>query len=396
MGGRGRGRTRLKARPDGRRPAIAAPRVLLVCSGLDHARRGFESFARDCFDALRDDPGIQIELVKGSGHSGPRERSIPTITRDNPLARGLGRRLGIRPFRLEALAFGLSLQPILAHRKPDVVYLSEWDTARLLARTRRLARQHFKLVLSNGTLAAEGFDHLDRVQDLTPAANEFVLGRGADPHRHTVLPLGFHIPPQLDPLSDADTRSLRARLDLPPDRRIVISVAALNRYHKRLDYLIEELASIPEPRPFLLLAGQPEEETPGLRELALRRLGEHGHSIRTVPAAEVADLCRASDAFVLASNFEGLPRALVEASALGLPCLVHSYPVTEFAVGPYGYFADLGNAGALAGLISGLSDSDFAAERAVERHGYAYEHFSWDRLRPRYVEMLREVAGCEP
>lgn len=294
------------------------------------------------------------------------------------------------------MAFGLSLQPVLAHRRPEVVYLSEWDTARLLAFTRRLTRQRFKLVLSNGTLAGEGFEHLDRVQDLTPAANEFVLQRGANPRRHIVLPLGFDIPSQLDPRSDTDRRSLRRRLGLPADRRIVISVAALNRYHKRLDYLIEELASIPEPRPFLLLAGQPEEETPGLRELALKRLGERGHSIRTVPAAEVADLCRASDAFVLASTFEGLPRALVEASALGLPCLAHSYPVTEYALGPHGHYADLRNEGALAELISVLSDADLTPERAAARHRYAYEHFSWDRLRPRYVEMLREVAGCEP
>ena len=35
------------------------PRVTLVCSGLDHARRGYESFARECFDAL-DAPVIRV------------------------------------------------------------------------------------------------------------------------------------------------------------------------------------------------------------------------------------------------------------------------------------------------------------------------------------------------
>ena len=374
----------------------SAPRVLLVCSGLEHARRGFESFARECFDALRDEPGIHIELVKGSGAAGVRERSLPTVRRDHALARGLGRALHARPFRLEAFAFGFSLQPVLARRRPAVVYLSEWDTARVLAVTRNLLRQQFKLVLCNGTLAATGFDHLDRVQDLTPAARDYVIERGANPRRHMVLPLGFHISSRFDALSDSDRRSLRKRLGLPTDRRIIVSVAALNTYHKRLDYVINELAVVPQPRPYLLLVGQEEEETEGLRVLARDRLGQSGHSIRTVPADEVADLCRASDLFVLASLFEGLPRALIEASALGLPCLVHSYPITEFALGPYGLAGDLRHQGALARLILELSDAELSYERAAKRHRYAYEQFSWDRLRAQYVAMLRDAAGCQP
>jgi glycosyltransferase involved in cell wall biosynthesis len=364
-----------------------------VCSGLEHVHRGFESFARECFEALRDDPGVYIELVKGSGPSRPRERSVPTLRRDRRIARALGQVLGARSFRIEAFAFAFSLSPLIVHRHPDLVYLSEWDTARALATIRSWTRQRFKLLLCNGTLAAEGFGHLDRVQDLTPGAREYVLERGADPWRHTVLPLGFHIQPQLDVPSESERHALRQRLELPDDRSIVVSVAALNRYHKRLDYMIEEIASIPEPRPFLLMLGQPEEETPGLRLLARRRLGDGGHSIRSVPPREVADACRASDIFALASVWEGLPRALIEASALGLPCLAHAYPITDFALGPHGYSADLRQDGALAQLIRSLGADDFTPASASERHRYAYEHFSWDSLRPRYVELLREVSG---
>jgi 1,2-diacylglycerol 3-alpha-glucosyltransferase len=376
-----------------RSEAADTPNVLFVCSGLEHARRGFESFARDCFDALRREPGVRIELIKGSGPSGPGERSIPTLKRDGVIARALGRLLKVRSFRLEALSFAFSLQPVLWARRPDVVFLSEWDTARGLSLMRSVTRQHFKMVLSNGSLAADSFDHLDCVQELTPAAREYVLARGADPPRHVVLPLGFDIEPQLTLLSAAERDALRARLELPLDRRIVVSVAALNRYHKRLDYLIEEVASLPEPRPFLLLLGQPDEETAGLAFLARERLGEAHHSIRTVPPEQVADHSRASDVFVLASVYEGLPRALIEASALGLPCLTHAYPVTEFALGPHGYSADFTKPGALAGLIERMSEHDLEPARALERHRYAYEQFSWDRLAPRYVDLLRSVAG---
>jgi glycosyltransferase involved in cell wall biosynthesis len=376
------------------------PRILIACSGLDHAHRGFETFARDCFEALRTSPEVEIELVKGSGPAAPGEHSIPELRRDRPVALNIGRALRARPYRLEALSFGFALAARIRRRPPDVVFLSEWDTARVLSWMRAFTGARFKLLLSNGSMAWRGFDHLDCVQELTPAAYQYVMAHGGEPERHVMLPLGFGVEPTLAVVSDEERQALRVRLGLPLDRKVLVSVAALNRAHKRLDYVVEEVASLPEPRPYLLLLGEPDEETAGIRDLADARLGNSGHGIRTVPPAEVADLCRAGDAFVLASLYEGLPRALIEASALGMPCLVHEYPVTEFALGPHALSADLRGRGALAELISQLSPADVAPERAVARHAYAYEHFSWDRLRRGYVHLLEGLAagaaGAEP
>lgn len=366
-------------------------RVLLACSGLDHAKRGFESFARECFDVLKDRPELEIELVKGSGPAGDRERSVPTLTRESPLARALGRATRREPFRFEQFEFAFSLLPTLLGTKPDVVYFSEWHTGLGLALLRRLTRSSYGLVLCNGTMMVDSFGHLQRVQELTPAALDEVLRRGGNPARHTMLPLGFAIDAGFEPLPAAARAALRERLGLPRDRRVVLSSAALNRHHKRLDYLIEEVASIAEPeRPFLLMAGEPEAETGGIRALARERLGEAGHSIRTVPQREVPDLHHASDVFVLASLGEGLPRALIEALANGMPCLTHDYGVTRYALGDHGRFGDLTQAGGLAGLIRAEPERDPAQERA--RHRYAYEKFGWEGLVPGYVELLRGAA----
>jgi|SRR5579884_41013 len=367
------------------------PRVLLVCSGLDHARRGYETFARECFEHLRDDPGVEIELVKGSGGRGDGERVAPTLRRDRWLARGLGRALGVRPFRIEALAFAASLQPLLARRRPHVVYLSEWDTARGLAALRSLTPPRFRLLLCNGGFAQRGFEHLDHVQELTPAAREHVLALGADPARHTVLPLGFAIPRELSLPSAGEREALRARWGLPPRRPILASVAALNRSHKRLDYLIDELAALPPPRPFLLAVGEPDAETPALRARAAERLGPESHRFLTVAPDEVAELLRASDSFVLASLAEMQGRAVIEAMGVGLPCLAHDSPVMRFAVGEHGTLADLTRPGAVTRLLAGGWPplDPVAAQR---RHRHAYERFSWDVLGPRYVALLSEVA----
>lgn len=372
---------------------VRAPYVLLACAGLDHAVRGFESFARECFEALRGDPSVRLELVKGSGPPGPSEHSIPILRRDAKLSGALSRLTGARAFRIEHISFGLSLQPVLLRRRPDVIFLSEWDTARALAMVRRMTGQRFKLLLSNGTFASEGFDHLDHVQELTPAALEYVRARGADLSRHTVLPLGFAIPIAFAPTSAEEQWALRERLGLPHSRPLVLSVAALNSHHKRLDYVIEEVAALPAPRPFLLMLGQEEEETPGLRKLAAERLGPEGHDFRTVPAHEVASYSRASDVFVLASLAEMQGRALIEAMAAGLPPIAHDYSVTRFALGPEGIYGDLSKRGSLAAILSTPTVFSPDPQRAIARHRYAYENFSWDRLRQRYTTLFRAVAN---
>jgi 1,2-diacylglycerol 3-alpha-glucosyltransferase len=367
-------------------------RVLLACSGLEHAHRGFESFARECFDNLRSEPTLELELVKGSGASGDRELSVPSLKRDDPIAKALGR-LWRGPIPVEQLAFAFSLIPEVVRRKPDVIYLSEWYTGVALARLRAVLGQDYAIVLSNGSMAAEGFEAFDRVHQHTAPALDYVLARGADPARHILLPVAFEMPAETEPPSGDERAALRNRLELPADRPIVISVAALNRWHKRLDYLITEVAQLPEPRPFVLLVGQPEAETDGLRALAQELLGADGHSIRTVPRSEVDLLLRASDAFVLASLSEGLPRGLVEGMANGLPCMAHDYPIAHYALGDLGHLADLTQTGSLAGLLGGLLAAGFDPDGAAARRAFVYENFSWDRLAPQYVEMLRGAYG---
>jgi len=368
------------------------PHVLLACCGLDHARRGFESFARECFDQLHDDQGVKIELVKGSGTGGTDVSVIPTLRRDRRVARTLGQLIGFRPFRLESLAFAVSLQPLITRRRPDVVYTSEWDTARGLAWVRSVSRQRFKLLLCNGGFAERGFGHLDHVQQLTPAARDHVLRLGADPARHTVLPLGFTIPFALSVPSDADRAALRAKWQLPADDWIVISVAALNRSHKRLDYMIDELAAVPGPQPFALLVGEPDAETPALRSYAARRLEPGRHRFLTVASDQVSELLLASDVFVLASVAEMQGRAVVEAMSRGLTCIVHDSPVLRFAVGEHALVGNLEQPGSLTRLLARARSDRPDPIKAEERHRYVYERFGWERLKPAYIRLLEAVA----
>ncbi len=72
--------------------------MLLPCPGLDHAHRGFETFARECFEALRGRLELTIDLVKGTGVRGAHEAVVHALTRHSRLAQILARRMSVEPF----------------------------------------------------------------------------------------------------------------------------------------------------------------------------------------------------------------------------------------------------------------------------------------------------------
>ncbi len=66
---------------------------------------------------------------------------------------------------------------------------------------------------------------------------------------------------------------LRQQFGFDKEDYIIICVAAWNRYQKRLDYLIKEVAGLRDPSIKLLLCGHPEAETKALKLLAAKELG---------------------------------------------------------------------------------------------------------------------------
>jgi 1,2-diacylglycerol 3-alpha-glucosyltransferase len=354
---------------------------------VGHVVRGFESYAEECFEALRGRPELEVALVGGHGRPRDGRLTVPVPAADAALARALGRGMGRDGYFAQQILFAVGLAPMLAARRPHVVLVSDWVLASALGRVRALTRLGYKLLLSNGAPGGPRFDwSIDHVQQLTPALQRIALEGGEPPERHTLLPLGRAIAPQPPALSSRETR---IALGLPPDRELLLCVSALNAWHKRLDYLVDEVSAL-EPRPHLVLLGQREQETPLILRRARDRLGAEGFTVRTVPRGEVAAYYRAADVLVHAAVHEALGLVLVEGLGHGLPVVAHDSPTSRFVLGPHGFLGDLTRPGGLAPLVTAARAAP-AADRAA-RHASAYERFSWDRLAPRYVETLRRTA----
>ena len=122
-------------------------------------------------------------------------------------------------------------------------------------------------------------------------------------------------------VTDAEPTSegeLRARFDLR-SRQVLLSVSA-KRPHKNLIRLLEALASIPAPRPVLVLPGYP---TPHEAELRARAdalgISDDVRFPAWVSPADLEGLYAMAAGFVFPSLYEGFGLPVLEAMARGVP-----------------------------------------------------------------------------
>ena len=117
----------------------------------------------------------------------------------------------------------------------------------------------------------------------------------------------------------------------------MLSVAAIKRAHKRIDYLVREFAALGGKRPdwpvWLVVAGGRDEHSDELMTWGRELLGDRVRFLPNYPRERMPELYRAADLFVLCSLKEMMPIALLEATASGLPSLVNRHPVVEWMVG---------------------------------------------------------------
>jgi glycosyltransferase involved in cell wall biosynthesis len=135
-------------------------------------------------------------------------------------------------------------------------------------------------------------------------ARSFRALYGTEPD--TVIPNGVDLPPP--------RAGWRESHGFSPDDILIASVARLDPQKNPL-LLIDALPA--DPRCHLLLAGDG-----SLRDAVKQRGSSRVHVLGV--RADIPDLLAASDLFALASDYEGLPVAIIEAMAAGLPAVATS------------------------------------------------------------------------
>mgnify|MGYP006277470891 CR=1 FL=1 len=114
-----------------------------------------------------------------------------------------------------------------------------------------------------------------------------------------------------------------------------------------------------------------------------------------VPPEEVNNYLRQGKAFVLPSfRGEGLPNAVLEAMALGLPTVVTDTGGVADAVREEmtGYVVEPGDVDALRDRIRRLSDEERCAEMGVAAREFVEQEYSWDAITARLDDVYRRVT----
>lgn len=366
-----------------------AVKVYLVCTGVGAINRGTESFIRECFDGLRGTEGLQVELFKGAGDESADEHRLWNLRRNGKVAPFLGKFIRRNGYVVEQLSSFLPFVSCIKRGKPDLIFYSDANLGFQLYRWRQQIGVTYRLLFLNGGPCDPPFSRTDYVQQSAPFYRDIALQAGEPASKHFLVPQGIYVPP--DPLlPDLERkRQLRQRLGLPCDRPIVLSVGWISADHKRMDYVVKEVAALPEPHPYLVMLGHIDGNSPPIIELANHKLGQEGYTARSVTYDQVPLYYQSADVFVLGSLQEGFGRVYLEALIYGLPCIVHDHPVMRYVLKDQGIFTDLSKSGSMAQALAHILQLSQSPDIMDQRREFVRKHFSWKSLAPEYLKMFQ-------
>lgn len=189
----------------------------------------------------------------------------------------------------------------------------------------------------------------------------------------------------------------RRAIGVAEDDRLIITVARLSP-QKGHSVLLAALPAIlsRQPKARIILVGRgPERDA---IEEQVRSAGLD-HAVRLLGQRDdVPDLLASADLFVLPSHFEGLPLALLEAMACGLPAVATAIGGSIEALGSdYPYLVPPDNAEALAdAVLEALGDLARARTIAASAHARFRERFTAARMAATTAYVYQTLMHLQP
>jgi 1,2-diacylglycerol 3-alpha-glucosyltransferase len=361
-------------------------KIALLCSGLGRVHRGHEVFARDLYTLLGD--AIDMTLFKGGGEPGPREQVIESIARDDACLDGIHVAATSKwteaikqseRIRIEGETFAYAaLQPLLRGGF-DVIHCLEREVCDVLFSQRHLFKRVPQILFSNGgAIPARNLPRCDFVQEHT-ARNLSYSARG----KSFLIPHGV----DLSRFNLNVSSEFRQQHGIPQSAFLVISVGAISHVHKRMDYVIEEVARVKDAH--LLIVGQESRDTPEIKLLGKRLMG-HRITFETLAHAELPSAYAAADVFTLGSVFETFGIVYIEAMAMGLP-VICSHSANQREIVKEGIFINMKESGELTRALQETKQSVFD-ELAQKGRQVVHTYYDLSVLKKQYLERYESIS----
>lgn len=363
-------------------------KIAILCSGLGNVYRGHEVFASDLFALLSD--AVDITLFQGGGEPAANVKVVDNVPRNAEWLKHI--HVAVSPKWAEAVKEGergriecetfayAAIKPLL-DGDFDVIHCLEREVCEIIFDQRHLFRKTPKILFSNGgAIPARDLPRCDFVQEHTDLnlaysakGKSFMIPHGVDLSRFR---------------SDVAT-DFRTQHGIPQDAFVVISVGAVSYGHKRMDYVVKEVAAVKDA--YLLVLGQETPDTPEIMALGQRLMGDRVVFTK-LPHNELPKAYAAAHVFTLGPVFEAFGIVYVEAMAMGLP-VICSNPKNQRAIVKEGIFIDVKQPGA---LTKALRDTDRATFAALGQRGkeIVLEHYDLAVLKRHYLDRYHAIASA--
>jgi 1,2-diacylglycerol 3-alpha-glucosyltransferase len=363
-------------------------KIALLCSGLGNVYRGHEVFASDLFALLGD--AIDITLFKGGGEPAAKQLVIDNIPRNADCLKHI--HVAVSPKwadsvkesergRIEGETFAYAALKPLLEGNFDVIHCLEREVCEILFSQRHLFQKTPKILFSNGgAIPARDLPQCDFVQEHTDL-NLAYSAKG----KSFMIPHGV----DLQRFSPDTATEFRAQHGIPAEAFVVISVGAVSYGHKRMDYVVKEVAAVKDA--YLLVLGQETPDTPEIKALARRLMGDRAVFTK-LPHSDLPKAYAAANVFTLGSVFETFGIVYVEAMAMGLPVICSNHK-NQRAIVKEGLFIDVTQVGALTKALSETSRENFAilGQRGKE---IVAAHYDLKVLKGQYLERYQAIAAA--
>ena len=335
----------------------------------------FERYTRELFDVIKSD--VDVTLFKGGGLRRDGEVVLPLLFRER-VPKFL-KRTGRDEFFFEQLSYSLSFIPWIWLGQFDIVHFSEPGLGNLLYHARRIFGFSYRTLFTYALgMGPEHCTRPDFLHQMSRVYYEEAASFGIDKSRMILIPYGTHTDRFV---CREDPIALRREYNIPQDRIILLSVSAIKKEHKRIDYLVKEVAQL-DDRFFLVVAGHIED--PSVQELADRLLPSRYRFLH-LSFEEIPKLYRLSDLYVHTALIEGFGLGIVEAMAAGLPVITHDSPHSRWLTGGnQECVAPMQQAGALANRLNSIVGSRELRRWGSKNSLVAKERYDWSVLKDDY------------
>jgi glycosyltransferase involved in cell wall biosynthesis len=260
-------------------------------------------------------------------------------------------------------------------------------------------------VARQGWLASWAFNAASRYLSVSPHLVAACVAAGVPPEKIRHVPNGVDLERFHPPASDDERGELRQALGLDRRRPVILFVGFFSREkqpHVLLDAWLR-LSRDPSSASTLLFVGATrsayfEVDDSLARDMRARadREGVGDRLIFVEPTHRVEEYYRAADVFVLPSSREGLPVALLEAMASGLPCIASRLPgATDVIIddGCTGILVPPGDTAAIADAIQQLlRDRAKAAAMGAAARARVGRDYSVALVAARWLAAYRELS----